>query len=46
MANVLVEESSLQAIANAIRTKNKTENTYIPEAMAPAILDIETDVNL
>ena len=46
MANVLVEESSLQAIANAIRTKNKTENTYIPEEMAPAILAIETDINL
>ena len=40
MANVLVQESSLQAIAAAIRQKNGTQNTYTPAQMAPAILDI------
>lgn len=40
MANVLVQESSLQAIAAAIRQQNGTQNTYTPAQMAPAILDI------
>ena len=40
MANVLVQESSLRAIANAIRQKNGSQNTYTPAQMAPAILDI------
>lgn len=40
MANVLVQESSLQAIAEAIREKNGTQDTYTPAQMAPAILDI------
>ena len=35
--NVLVEEKSLQDIANAIRVKNETENTYKPSEMASAI---------
>ena len=39
MANVLVQESSLQAIANAIRDQNGTQDTYTPAQMAPAILD-------
>jgi len=30
MGNVLVEESYLQGIANAIRTKNGSNNTYTP----------------
>lgn len=37
MANVLVEESSLQDIADAIRSKNGTQNTYKPNQMADAI---------
>lgn len=37
MANVLVQESSLSAIADAIREKNGTQNTYKPAQMASAI---------
>lgn len=37
MANVLVQESSLQAIAAAIRAKNGSQNTYTPAEMAAAI---------
>lgn len=37
MANVLVSESALQNIANAIRSKNGTQNTYKPAQMADAI---------
>lgn len=37
MANVLVESNSLQDIADAIRTKNGTQNTYKPSQMADAI---------
>ena len=40
MANVLVAESSLQAIAAAIRQKNGTQDTYTPAQMGPAVLDI------
>lgn len=43
MANVLVQESSLSAIASAIRTKNGTATTYKPGQMAAAVLAI--DVN-
>ena len=42
MANVLVDETSLQSIANAIREKNGTENTYKPSEMPQAILDIQS----
>ena len=42
MANVLVEENSLTAIANSIRGKNGTTNTYKPGEMAAAINAIET----
>ena len=35
--NVLVAEDSLQAIANAIRAKNGSQNTYTPGEMAAAI---------
>ena len=38
MPNVLVQDSSLTAIANAIREKNGTEDTYKPAEMAQAIL--------
>lgn len=37
MSKVLVAESSLESIADAIRTKNGTENTYKPGQMAAAI---------
>ena len=38
--NVLVAESSLQAIADAIRSKNGSQNTYTPAQMADAIIAI------
>ena len=40
MANVLVEESSLQAIADAIRYKTGGTDTYKPREMAPAIRNL------
>lgn len=40
MANVLVRESSLEAIADAIREKLNTEDTYKPGEMADAIESI------
>jgi len=40
MANVLVQESSLQAIAADIRQQNGSQNTYTPAQMAPAIAAI------
>lgn len=46
MANVLVNEDSLSGIANAIRTKNGTQETYLPSAMPQAILDIQTKEDL
>ena len=42
MANVLVEETSLQNIANSIREKTGTTDTYKPSEMASAISSIET----
>lgn len=41
MANVLVERQYLQDIADAIRTKGNTQNTYTPPQMASAILNIQ-----
>ena len=40
MANKLYEENNIQAIANAIRTKNESEDTYTVSQMAPAILNL------
>ena len=40
MAKVLVSESSLQGIANAIRSKNGSSQTYFPGEMAQAILNL------
>ena len=40
MANKLYDEASVQAIANAIRSKNKTETKYKISQMAQAIEDI------
>lgn len=39
--NVLVEETSLQDIANAIREKNGSADTYKPSQMADAVRGIE-----
>lgn len=40
MANVLINEDSMTAIADAIRAKNGTQNTYKPAQMAEAISEI------
>lgn len=42
MANVIIDESSLYAIADSIREKNGTENTYTPAEMSSAIDDLDT----
>ena len=42
MANVLVSDSSLSSIADAIREKSGSSNTYKPGEMANAILAIPT----
>lgn len=42
MAKVLVSESNLTNIANAIREKNGSSNTYTPAQMATAISNIPT----
>lgn len=43
MANVFVEETTLTSIANAIRAKNGSIDTYKPAEMPQAIENIETD---
>lgn len=40
MANVIINDSHLTAIGEAIREKNGTEDTYKPREMAEAILAI------
>lgn len=40
MADVLVEESSLEELGDAIRTVNRSDNTYLPEEMPQAVLDL------
>lgn len=42
MAQKLYEESNIQAIANAIRDKNGSTDTYKTSEMAAAISAIET----
>lgn len=42
MANKLYEEDNIQAIANAIRSKNGSSDTYTVSEMAQAVLDIPT----
>ena len=42
MDQVLVTETSLEDIADAIREKNGSEDTYKPSQMATAIEAIET----
>lgn len=44
MAQVLVNESSLEDIADAIREKNDSSDTYLPSQMAGAIRSIPTGV--
>lgn len=40
MSKVLIEESNLQAIADSIRAKNGTQETYLPSEMSTAIDNI------
>ena len=44
MANVLVNETSLTNIANAIRNQNGTSTKYKPSEMAAAISNIQTGI--
>lgn len=46
MANKLYEETSIQAIANAIRTKNGSTDTYNVSEMAAAIQAISTGMSI
>ncbi len=43
MAHVYTEEQNLVDIANAIREKNGTDNTYAPNEMASAIEELDTE---
>ena len=43
MGQVLITENYLKDIADAIRDKNGTNNTYTPAQMAQAIEDLETE---
>lgn len=43
MENVLVNEQYLKDVAEAIRAKNETDNTYTPGEMAAAIGELKTD---
>lgn len=45
MAEVLINDSTLLNIANSIRQKNHSENTYLPSQMGEAILNISIDGN-
>lgn len=45
MANVLVDETSLQGIADAIRVKNLTQDKYKPGEMPEAIMRIESGMD-
>lgn len=42
MAKVLTDESNYEDIADAIREKNGSSNTYLPSEMAEAVRDIPT----
>ena len=46
MGKVLIEESSLQNIANAIRTMSDKTDKYMPSQMADAILAIDSSVKI
>ena len=43
MSNVLINDATMTAIANAIRTKNGDSGRYTPYDMVGAILELETD---
>ena len=45
MGNVLVNKTSLDNIADEIRNKNGTQNTYTPAQMAPAIAALPTGIS-
>ena len=45
MGNVLVNNTSLNNIADAIRGKNGTQNTYTPAQMGPAIAALPTGIS-
>ena len=46
MARVLINESNLQNIADAIRAKNGSSDTYTPSQMAGAISAISTGLDI
>lgn len=46
MSKVLINDSTLTAIADAIRTKNGTTETYLPSEMDEAILAIKSGGNV
>ena len=46
MARVIINESNLENIADAIRGKNGTQNTYTPSQMASAISAITTGLDI
>lgn len=43
MANVIINDTNLTAIGNAIRSKNRSADTYLPSEMAAAIMNIPSD---
>ena len=43
MSNVIINDNHLKDIANTIRSKNETENTYKPSEMAGAINELIRD---
>lgn len=43
MANVLIESQTMTDIADAIREKNGTDNTYFPSEMPQAVRDIQSE---
>lgn len=46
MAKAFIDDTNLTAIANAIRTKNGSTDTYLPSAMPAAIEAIPTGIDI
>lgn len=46
MANVFIDDTNLNNIANAIRGRNSSNNTYLPAEMGDAILNIDTGLKV
>lgn len=46
MARVIINESNLENIADAIRAKNGSSDTYLPSQMASAITALSTGLNI